>query len=258
MFLAKHVLVVGSIVSALASYTPESKAQMRLWGTYYGGSVIETVRKVAVDAGGNIYAVGATMSPNGIATPNGFDSIKEPSPNMEFPETSGYIAKFNTNGVLIWATYYGDSGTTHVHLFDLGLDASGNVYVLGKAECPASGLATAGAFKSQCEGSTDMYLAKFDPAGKRLWGTYFGGTGSDLPGGLSVTPSGAVYLIGSTSSQGIASMQSPDKTLRGDQDAVIARFTTQGTLLWTRYFGGDGYESGFDIACRAPNVYTAE
>lgn len=241
MNLLRHCMIAGALVSALFAYSLESSAQTRLWGTYYGGDDAEGPGKVITDSSGNTFVIGHTASDAFIATPNAFDPFLDVPPNA-------YLAKFDTNGKLVWATYYGDGNNTG---WDLGLDGAGNIYVIGTQLCPSTGLATRGAHDGTCTGDTDMFLAKFSPQGKRLWGTYFGGSGKDTGGALSVSAIGYVYVTGSSeSAQGIVPLPSPDPTYGGAGDAVIAKFSSTGNLMWARYFGGSSVEYGQDIACK--------
>ncbi|MCL1635616.1 SBBP repeat-containing protein [Luteimonas sp. SX5] len=234
------ILAVGCLAASLATYTTDAAAQTRAWGTFFGGMKEEIGHKVAVDAAGNVYVVGKTHSGDGIATPDGFD------PFFNNP-AEGYLAKFDSDGALIWSTYYGDGPGTE--LVDVGLDQNGNVYVVGTTKCPSEGLANT--FDKSCDGPSDMVLAKFSPGGALQWNTYFGGDSTDGATAISVTPAGNVYLIGSTiSSMGLVPPSSVDATHGGGWDGVVAKFGTQGNLLWARYYGGESIDLATDIACR--------
>jgi hypothetical protein len=71
----------------------------RLWDTYYGGSRIDEGSAVTTDANGNVYLIGTTESTNNIAS-SGFQ-------NTNGGLEDAYLAKFNSGGSRIWATYYG-------------------------------------------------------------------------------------------------------------------------------------------------------
>jgi len=237
----RSLLVFCALVSGACC--GEASAQNRLFGTYYGGEGIEHAGKSATDAAGNVYLTGNTESEVGLVTPDGFDT------NLQ-GISAAFVAKFDPNGKLVWATYYGDGATTSGN--DIGLDMFGNVYVLGNTTCPSSDLATPGAYDSSCQGSHEMFLVKFDPQGQRLWGTYIGGPDNEYSAALSVSPPGNVYLIGTTDSpQGIVPALSTDPTFGGVRDAVIAKFSPHGQLRWARYYGGTSSDQGLDIACRA-------
>ncbi len=247
MNLFRCCMIAGAVVSALFSYSPESSAQMRLWGTFYGGTDSEIAGKAITDSAGNTFVIGTTQSATEIASPNAFD------PFLDEPKKA-FLAKFDTNGKLVWATYYGDGPATEG--MDLGLDGLGNIYVIGTVACPSVNLATLDAHDKFCQGANDMFLARFNPQGKRVWGTYFGGTDSDSGVAVSVTSIGYVFVTGHTSStQGLVPIPNRDTSYGGgDSDAVIAKFTPRGTLMWARYLGGPGIDLGFDIACEEASL----
>ncbi|MEN3045341.1 MAG: SBBP repeat-containing protein, partial [Candidatus Hydrothermales bacterium] len=71
---------------------------VRLWATYYGGSIYDYAYSVAVDNNDNVYVVGETHSTD-FPTYNPIDYY---SGGMDV-----FILKFNSSGVRLWATYYG-------------------------------------------------------------------------------------------------------------------------------------------------------
>lgn len=66
-----------------------------------------------------------------------------------------------------WGTYV-NSYTPHIQL-----DAAGNIDLVGSTIYPDN-VATPGAHKAVPQ-DIEATLMKFDPAGERIWGTYFGG-----------------------------------------------------------------------------------
>lgn len=70
----------------------------RLWGTYFGGSSVETGLDIAIDSQDNIYICGHTSSLSGI-TFNGFQNTYGGGLH------DAYLVKFDSNGNRIWATY---------------------------------------------------------------------------------------------------------------------------------------------------------
>ena len=74
---------------------------VRLWGTYFGGVENDNAYDVSTDNAGNVYIVGNTESQTGIATAGAYQTAHNNSDD-------GFIAKFNSAGVLQWASYYGD------------------------------------------------------------------------------------------------------------------------------------------------------
>src|SRR5690606_27782536 len=126
----------------------------RQWGTYYGGpgGMFESVLSMACDHSGNVYLIGLTESPSGIATPDGYRTALAGSGPMM---VDAFLAQFSHSGDLKWGTYYG--GAAMDMCFGVVSDLTGNVYISGATESD-TGIATPG---SQFYISNDAYLAKF-------------------------------------------------------------------------------------------------
>jgi hypothetical protein len=209
----------------------------RLWATYYGGIATESGDAVATDLAGNVYVAGVTNSATGIATAGVFLSAAGGS-------SDGYLAKFDSTGSRLWATYYGTDSLDDVCTNGLTTDVSGNVFITGSTSSITS-VFSVGAWQAVNNGGTDCYLAKFDNAGNRLWATFYGGTGYDLPTGVATDLSGNVYLSGYTSSaSSIASAGAFMTTYGGATDAFLAKFDNSGNRLWGTYYGDASLDYG--------------
>ena len=97
-------------------------------------------------------------------------------------------------------TYYGGVGgyINGDAGFSVATDHSGNVYLAGKTLMP-SGIASGG-FQDTIGGGTDAFLVKFNSAGVRQWGTYYGGSGDDVGSSVATDTADNVYLGGTTTS----------------------------------------------------------
>jgi hypothetical protein len=143
---------------------------MRQWATYYGGSGgwnFEEAVSVAVDASNDIYITGTTSSTLSIASVG--------HQNMNGGGNDAYLAKFNSAGVRLWATYYGGTGGERGR--GVAVDNLQNVYLTGSTSSVSS--IAAGGHQNILGGSGDAFVVKFNSAGVRLWATYYGGTGND-------------------------------------------------------------------------------
>jgi hypothetical protein len=223
-----------------------------IWGTYYGGTGGEQGTAIVLDASNNIYISGFTTSTSAIATAGAYQTTNAGGSHDAF------LAKFNSSGTsLLWGTYYG--GTGDDESYGIALDGSNNVYITGYTTS-ISNIATAGAYQTTYGGgSYDAFLAKFNPTGSSLlWGTYYGGTGSDFAYGIATDASANVYITGeTTSTSAIATAGAYQTALIGGQDAFLAKFNTAGTsLLWGTYYGGTTGTQASAIALDASaNVY---
>ncbi|MES2680173.1 MAG: SBBP repeat-containing protein, partial [Bacteroidota bacterium] len=221
---------------------------IRQWASYYGGPGGDLGRACTVDASGNIYISGYTTSPTGIAS-GGYQNSK-----AQFD--SGFLAKFTTAGALLWATYYGEDGTSCV------TDNSGNVFLTGITGA-TSGIASVGAHQTVIGGgglpTIDGFLVKFNSSGGRLWGTYYGGWGDDLSTSVSADAAGNVFMSGYTSSTFTITSNGFQNTFGGGfYDSFIVKFNSGGVRQWGSYYGGSGNEQhAYCLADPSGAVYLA-
>lgn len=218
---------------------------VRQWGTYYGGPGLEHGNGVACDASGNVYITGKTDAPTGtvVATVGSHQSTFG---GVE----DAFLAKFNTNGVRQWATYYGGTGT------DVGrgvtADAAGDVYLTGWTDnSVANVIATPGAHQNAFGGgSFDAFVVKFNSNGVRQWGTQYGGSGTDMAYDCEIDIFGNVYMAGKTSSSfSISTLGSHQQIYGGGPfDAFLVSFNSNGTRNWGTYYGGAGEDESWGCA----------
>ncbi|MDC0666250.1 SBBP repeat-containing protein [Nannocystis radixulma] len=199
----------------------------RVWGTYFGGSDTEQGYGICIDEAGDIYIVGSTES-TGIATSGAHDETLNSNQDA-------FLAKFDPDGDLVWATYFGGSdGNTSSR--DCAIDGDGNVYIIGSTEASV-GIANVG-WDNSFAGDQDGFLAKFDPDGDILWATYFGGAEGESVQSVAIDSDGNAYICGWTESAGLATDGAHDEII-DDADAFVAKFDDEGLLDWATYFGGD-------------------
>ena len=151
--------------------------------------------------------------------------------------------------VVVWGTYYGGNGSDEANA--LSTDAQGHVYIAGETQS-SSGIATSGAHQANYVGGRDAFLVKFDGQGNRLWGTYYGGNGSDEARALTTDAQGNVYMAGvitSSSSSGIATSGAHQANHGGgSRDAFLVKFDGQGNRLWGSYYGGNGWDEAYALS----------
>src|SRR5690349_16790852 len=75
-----------------------------------------------------------------------------------------------------WATYYGSTGNEGAMC--TATDPWGNVYIAG-ITMSQTGIAFNGHQNTFGGGNVDAFLVKFNSAGTRIWGTYYGGGGDE-------------------------------------------------------------------------------
>jgi hypothetical protein len=225
---------------------------VRQWGTYYGGDNTKGY-SISVDEDQNVYMAGHTRTAGIIATPGAHQETRaSTSTNYD-----AYLVKFNGTGVRQWGTYYGGVAGSATG-WAIANDVFGNVYLSGTTSAD-NGIATLGAHQASFGGGeSDAFVVKFAPDGTRLWGTYYGGDGSESSGsGLDKNSAMAtdrigkvVYLAGATTSA--MAMSTPGAhqeellSITGTpRQAYLAMFSAEdGAREWGTYYGGGESTSG--------------
>jgi len=120
------------------------------------------------------------------------------------------ISKVNQNGDLEWTSFYNSSSANgSFNANRMILDAAGNIYVAGTVSFEGSGT------------SEEAWLAKFNPAGVKIWDRIMSGPGSDQFTGLALNGAGTVvYAAGALTSASDSS-----------KDMVVAKYDNFGTLI---------------------------
>lgn len=237
---AQQELFGGSRDAFLVKFNDDG---VRQWGTYYGGSSTEYGMGVVTDSENRIYLSGWTQSSEGIATPGAHKTTLD--------GRDAFLVQFSAEGVRQWGTYYG--GTTggpngEQSQSTLAVDAENNVFMAGST-ASTNGIATPGAhqeIRASTSVSRDAFLVKFNAAGVRQWGTYYGGVlGSTVDAAVTTDVFGNVYLSGTTTADnGIATPGAHQPAYGGGEtDAFLVKFDPNGVRLWGSYYGGDGREN---------------
>jgi hypothetical protein len=176
-------------------------AGQRIWGTYYGGERPDFFRDLSVDPFGNVIACGATNSQTGIAT---FGApLGAISPGLF--GNNGLVVKFNDQGQRIWGRYYsGLDGESTINA--CAVDDAGSIYIGGVTSCyldllpldPYSSIISSDGLQISNPGLgiRSGFLARLDPNGERMYGSYYGGFLEDEIHAVAVTPQGRWYIAG--------------------------------------------------------------
>ena len=233
----KKALFILALI--MGNYFNGTAQNIRLWGTYYGGNLLEGGFNTTTDAMGNVYLTGQTESLTGIASGGAFQTTHGGA-------YDAFLVKFDAAGNRLWGTYYGGSGSDYGYA--VKTDALGNVYMCGYTSSTDS-IATAGSHQSTFNGTTDAFLVKFDASGNRLWATYYGGSDFELGQSVAVDPVGNVYMTGYTvSTTDISTPGSHQPTSGGFADGFIVKFNSSGVRQWGTFYGGTDQDYLTDIS----------
>lgn len=216
---------------------------VRLWGTYYGDQTNNYytlgAAGLTTDSFGNAYMSGSTSASNSSYATSG--AHQSSIPQATYLCTNGIIVKFDPNGNRLWGTYYG--GLNYNNISDIKADSQNNIIITGITQS-VSNISTTGSYKPNLTGYSDAFLVKFNESGIRIWGTYFGGEDQDSAAALAIDSSNNIYIVGVTQSlSGIAFNCNFQSQLFYDPqygvDAFVAKFNTNGNLIWGTYAGGE-------------------
>jgi hypothetical protein len=202
-----------------------------IWGTYFGGTGADGTQSVAIVSNklNQIYLTGNTQSNNGIATSGAFQPTR---PGSE----DGFISKFDSNGTLIWGSYFGTTSIDWIN--GIAVDTSGDIVVTGET-MSTTGISTTGAYLEIGNGGRDGFIAKFNAAGQRTWSTYFGGQDYERLITIATDSLNSIYFGGITySTANIASSNAHQTAIGSTMDGCLGKLDATGVMQWSTYYGG--------------------
>jgi Beta-propeller repeat len=207
------------------------------WVTFLGGRNNTLGFAIAVDEHGTSYVTGRTPSADFPVTPDAAQPQPHASPGVDH----AFVASYDAQGRLRWATYLGGAGN------DLGeaiaVDRHGNVYVTGETTSSDFPVTPGAAQPQKGDGASDRsdaFVASYDPRGRVRWATYLGGKNDDQGLGIAVDGKGNVSITGLTSSHDFpVTVGATRPRFVSSLDAFVARYDGQGRLRWVTCLGGN-------------------
>ncbi len=209
----------GSDDAFVAAFADDGSPRW-LWSA--GGDASDVVLGLAATADGGFVAAG------GFFGKASFGAIEVEAISYE----DAFLVKLSAEGEVEWAKNFG--GDRDDRFVRLAVDAQGSIYALGTFE----GKAAFGGPPLESAGSHDLVLVKLDARGEHLWSQRFGGLDNEVGAGLAVDPAGNVTVVGSFDQ----AIKIGDEEYRGagTSDVLVVRLGADGTLAWSRRFGGRG------------------
>ena len=219
-----------------------------IYSTYLGGSQLDEAYSIKVDAGGNAYVAGGTISAD-------FNTVNAYQPNNAGGGFDAFLAKINAPGSqLLFSTYFGGSGVDVA--YGVTVDANNTPYITGHTF--STDFPTQNPLQASNGGEADAFIARFNSGGSGLiYSTYLGGSAGDFSRGIVVDSNSQPCIIGRTASTDYATRNPLQNTNRGNFDAFVSKLSSSGgQLVYSTYLGGASDDLGFGIAQDgANNVY---
>ncbi len=189
------------------------------YGTYLGGAALDIPYAMNLDAVGNIWLAGYTLSEN-------FPTAGSPFQASRLGLTDVFLSRMNLSlppaESLTYSTYLG-GGDVEV-AYGMTLDATGNLYVTGYTfsdDFPTRG----GPVQPARGGASDAFLFRLNPAlpadQALVYSTYLGGSSAEAAYAVALDAAGNIHLAGFTQS---ANFPLTDPTLQGQLDGLWNSF----------------------------------
>jgi len=221
-----------------------------LYGTYLGGTGLDTIDGIAVDGAGNAYVAGSTDSTDFITSGAAF----QPGYSNGVAGATGsdaFVTKLTSTGALGYSTYLGGSADTEGN--GIAVDTAGHAYVTGvtyASDFPTTPGAFSTTFNTSGPAPNDAFLSEFDAAGHGLvYSTFLGGRGDDTGYAVAVDPGGDAYVVGGTTSADFPLANPLQSSNRGASNMFVTKVDPAGkTLLYSSYLGGSGDNAAYGVA----------
>jgi Tol biopolymer transport system component len=139
-----------------------------------------------------------------------------------------------------WAVRAGGSGDDSA--FGVSVNSAGDSWIVGQFE----GVANFGATNITSAGSKDVFVARYDTHGTLRWVRRAGGTGNDAGNAVAVDVGGNCYVTGYFS--GNADFSGTNLTSSANTDIFVAKYDSNGALMWVVQAGGNEDDVGNSIA----------
>lgn len=217
-----------------------------VYSTYLGrGGEVNNPSSFSVDDAGNAYLLGIT-SGKLFPTVNAFQSIYGNRDDFKDNDSDGFLVKLDPQGQAIFSTFIGGIGLED--FLKLKFDPLGNIYVVGTTD--SKSFPTKNPVQKKFGGATDGVVVKFSPKGEAIYSTFLGGRGFDDIRDFVVDTAGNVTVVGKTGSQNFPVSNAFQPSSGGFDDVFITKLSSQGTLIYSTYLGGNGNELNGNLDLR--------
>ena len=224
-----------------------------IYSTYVGGIDDDFGEGITIDAIGNVYATGYTLSLEFPVTSNVYKTNKTSLMDI-------FVFKLNPVGSkLIYSTFVGGTdgeetpnGFRFLEAgYDIVIDNLGNSYVTGWTNAKDFPNTTGAYDNTYNGGFSDAFIFKLNWNGSALlYSTYIGGYGAEIGFKIKIDPIGNTLITGHTNSSNFPNTTNAYDNIYngGSHDVFVLKLDSSGSsLIYSTYIGGNDSDWGASI-----------
>lgn len=211
----------------LVKYDPSGTV---LWAKSAGGTGDDRAYSVAVDTLGNSFLTGYFVS-----STITFGTL----PLNNTGALDLYLVKYDENGNALWAN--SASGTGFEYSYSVAVDKAGNSFITGSFN--SNTLTFAPLMTISGPANTNIFVAKYSPAGLPLWAKQAGIVNDNIGYSVATDTTGNCFVAGSFKGSTLV-FGTTTLTNKGHSDIFVVKYNGLGDPLWARSAGGSQEDAG--------------
>jgi hypothetical protein len=214
------------------------------WTVTYGGESIDNLSGMVVDHDGNIVLTGGFQSSVIDLDPGSGEANFAQMDDSQ----DAYVSKLDAQGNFLWGGTF--SGTGYVFTTDVAIAPDGGIFVVGFFNGTSDFDPTEGVDEHTDMSPTlsyNAFVTRLNGDGSYGWTRTFLGPGTGYGTAVALDAAENVYVEGAFTHTvdfdpgvGVDRRRS-----NGSFDVFITKLTSGGNYVWTRTFGGKGYDGDF-------------
>ena len=223
------------------------------WSTYYGGANSDEFQSCILDKFNNLIVRGASTSIGNLGGCGGFSlampicgltgSYLQNKNVVSGNSFDDYIVKFNPQGQVTWATFFGGPSNEIVSNANNTIMSTpqGDIFMVGHTDNGNLPMPVYTNSQTNYGGNGDGYIIRFGNNGSRKWSSYIGGSGYDEANAICPGAGSGYIIAGKTASSNFgvnnnnADFYQP--TIKGLEDGFLRIYTVGNSRTFSSYFG---------------------
>lgn len=231
-----------------------------VWSRGFGGAGTDQVTSIKVSNNGSVIVVGGSFEETVVM--DGFTLVS----NANTGYSNSLVASFDGSGDVQWAYGFGRTGFGFDRVGEVALDNSGSAFFIGTFSSTNIDFDPgAGIHLLSSNGSSDIYVTRFDATGSFAGAFSIGGSTGELAGGIDIAANGDIYITGYSNSDSIdVDQQAGEAWLYGDssilfvQDIIVVKYDFNADYQWGFRIGKRDSDTGWEINADAEgNVFVS-